>query len=352
VEVWHSGKPVYVLTTVTDGHVTADADRSVRRNLSCTLVDATGALTQGDVTDLLNPYDCEVAAFRGVQVGSTIEYAPHGVFALTGRNVQDSPDGLVITLDGQDRTMGYQGPMVSALAISAGTPIEVAVQMLLATRNPGLTLRSMVTGFTCGPLLFSPAIDVWAEASNLALSVGASLFHDRVGQCVLAASGPASNTAVAAYSEGDGLLLDVSRKEDADTIHNVVVVESTSGLVRAVAEDTDPTSPTYAGGRYGRRPVTITNQHVGSPDQAAQAATSRLIYELGRSDTVTFDAVPNPASDVAEVVTVNRPRIGLSQRAVTVATLDMPLTVGNPMRVGCRRAVRAPDGTIMPVTSL
>jgi hypothetical protein len=303
----------------------------------------------GDVNDLLSPYDCEVAVFRGVQVGTAIEYAPHGVFQLTGRNVQDTPAGLVITLDGQDRTMGYQGPMESALAISAGTPIEVAIQTLLSTRSPNLTLRSMKTGFTCGPLLYSPAIDVWQEAANLALSVGAALFHDRTGQCVLALSGPASDVPVAAFSEGDGLLLDVSRKEDADTIHNVVIVESTSGLVRAVAADNDPTSPTYAGGRYGRRPVTITNQHVGSPDQAMQAATARLNYELGRSETVTFDAVPNPAQDVAEVVTVNRPRIGLNQRALTVATLDMPLAVGDPMRVGCRRAIRAPDGAILPV---
>ena len=111
-------------------------------------------------------------------------------------------------------------------------------------------------------------------------------------------------------------------------------------------KDTDTSSPTYAGGRYGERPVAMVNQHFSSINQAKQAAASRLAYELGRSETVSFSAVPDPALDVDEVVTVHRPRAGLEHRGLLVATLDMPLGASETMRVGCRRSVLAPDGRI------
>jgi hypothetical protein len=351
VDVLHSGKPVYTLE-VTDGNVNIDADRPVRRNLSCSLVDSTGTLTRGDVDDLLNPYECEIAPHRGVRVVGVDELAPQGVFGLTGRDVQDSPDGLSIRLTGQDRAMGYQGPMVSALAIDGGTAVENAIARLLAARNPGLSLLSLSTGFVTGPLVFAPDIDVWAEAQKLAESVGARLFHDRTGQCALALAGPGSDRPVTTYAEGGGLLLGLSRVEDSDTIKNVVVAETPDGAVRAVAEDDDPTSPTYARGRYGRRVASVVNQHFTSTAQALQAATVRLAYELGRSETVTFTAVPDPGRDVEEVVTVHRPRAGLEHRGVVIATLDVPLSASESMKVGCRQSRLAQDGRQVPAGDL
>lgn len=347
VEVWHSGRPAYVLEVVS-GSVGVDADRPVRRNLTATLIDSTGELTSGNVGDLINPYDCEIAPYRGVMTASGPEYAQQGVFRLTSRAVSDGDDGLSISITGQDRSMAYQGPMDYPLAISAGTPVETAIARLLATRNPGLTLQAMNSGFTCGPLLFAPDIDVWSEARELAESVGGVLYHERTGQARFTLAGPASESPVAAYAEGDGLLLDVDRAEDSDTIHNVVRVESASGLIFAVAEDTNPASPTYSRGRYGRHPLTVQNQHVGSQQQAMQAATTRLAYELGRSETTSFTAVPNPGVDVQEVVTVHRPRAGLNSRNLVVATLDMPLTADAAMKVGCRKAVLTQNGAVLP----
>lgn len=347
VDVWHGGAPSGVTLEVLGGSVSVDADRPVRRNLGARLVDPTGALSTGDVDDLLDPYECEIVPYRGVRTPAGDELAPQGVFGLTGRRVSDSPDGLLIELTGQDRAMGYQGPMASALAIPAGTPLEVAVRRLLATRHPGVTLRALATGITVGPLLYGPDVDVWAEAQRLATAAGARLFHDRTGEAVLARSGPASTTPTAALLEGGGLLLDVQRTEDSDTVANIVVAESTDGAIRAVAEDTNPTSPTYAGGRYGRRVVTVRNPHLHSVAQAQQLATARLVHELGRSETTALTAVPDPALDVEEIITVHRPRSGLRHRALLVATLDLPLAVTEPMRIGARRTILAADGAVL-----
>lgn len=347
VDVWHAGRYTYTLEVVS-GSVSMDGDRPVWSNLSATLIDSTGQLSRGDVADLLDPYECEIAPWRGVRLSGGDEYAPLGVFGLTGREVSDGSDGLTIHISGQDRAMGYQVPMSSALALRAGTPVETAITRLLLSVNSGVTLLTMVTGHTCGPLLYPPDIDVWAEAQSLAASVGARLFHDRTGRCVLAPLGSSSPSPVLAYGEGDGLLLSLNRAEDSDTIRNVVVAESPNGVIRAVASDDDPSSPTFAGGRYGRRTTTIKNQYFSSVRQAQQAAAAALAYELGRSETVDFSAVPNPGLDVGDVVTVDRPRAGLNRRHLTVANLSIPFGAESPMRVGCRRSVLTANGQVLP----
>jgi hypothetical protein len=382
VDILHGGWPVYQLD-VLDGNVQREMDRAIQANLSATLVDPTGALTRGDVDDLLNPYDCEIAPHRGVRYRSVTygamftpnagfgvqpfgtsgfggvnvstistsrwvqELAPLGVFGLTSREVSDGADGLTIRLTGQDRAMGYQVPMKSSLAIPGATSVEQAVVKLLSRVNPSLTLLAMTTGRTVGPLLYEPTIDVWEEAQSLATSVGARLYHDRAGQCVLMPAGPA-RYAVAAYGEGDGLLIDLDRTEDSDSIRNVVIAENTAGTVRALAYDDDPESPTYAGGRYGFRAFRIENEHLNSTQQAQQAAVAALVRELGRVETVGFSAVPDPGLDVGDTVLVNRPRAGLDRRALVVDTVDMPLSVDGAMRVGCRKSVLAQDGEVLP----
>ena len=348
LDVWHAGKPVYTLDVVS-GSVSAEAGRPVLRNMECTVIDPGGSMTGEDIeSDLLSPYDCEVAPYRGVRVGGVDELTQLGVFGLTARQVNG--DGS-ISLTGQDRAMAYQGPMSGSLAVSGGTPVETAIARLLGTRNTGVTMQSWVTRRTCGPLLYPADIDVWREALLLAQSVGGWLAHDRTGELVFAPTLPASARPVAVYAEGDGLLLSVDRSEDSDTIHNVVVVESaktaTGGVIRAVAEDTDPTSPTFAGGRYGRRVTTVTNPHVASYEQAQQVATTELVRELGRSETVAFTAVPDPARDVNEVVTVHSPRTGLIRRGLVVASVTMPLAVTEAMQVGVRKSILARDGQVL-----
>lgn len=360
VDVLHDGKVAYTLTP-TAGSVAVEADAPVRRSLSCSLVDSAGSLTradletlipdpsliEGNVGDPLNAYECEIAPYRGVRVAGVDEFEPLGVFRLTGRVLTDSDAGLTIRLTGQDRAMGYQVPMSRPLPINAGTPVESAIQKLLAMVQPGVTVLSMRTGHTCGPLLFEPDINVWAEAQKLAESVGARLFHDRTGRCVLAPAGTASDRPVARYAEGDGLLLDVDTSEDSDTIRNVVVAENEDGSISVEVADNDSTSPTYHRGRYGRHVYPLKNPHIHSIAQATQAATARLAYELGRSETVKVTTVVHPGRDVDEVITVHRPRSGLVDRGLVVATLDIPLSVTDAMSIGCRESRLAQDGRVL-----
>ena len=340
------------------------AGRAVMRNLSATVVDPTGRLGGGDVDDLLSPYDSEVAPYRAVKVGRTPagapvwEWVPQGVYGLTGRSVDG--DGRV-QLSGQDRAMNYQGGMTLQVAISAGTPVETAIQRLLVMRNPNLQLRTWRTGYTVGPLLYQPDIDVWAEAQKLAQSVGGWLWHDREGYLHFTSLAPTSAKIQARYADGDGLLLKATRKEDSDSISNVVVVQNTSQqsssggveIITATAADTNPRSPTYERGRYGRRVKVITNQSITSQQQAVQAATAGLVQELGRTETANAVVVAHPGLDCLDMASVHRPRVGLLNRTLVVQATDLPLTAKEAMSIQFRKYILTEDGqTIDTVLSV
>lgn len=346
--VLHGGKPVYTLSP-TDGDVSAAAGRTVLWNLAATVADPTGALGGGDVADLLSPYDSEIVAYRGLLLRptdpSSAVYAPLGVYRITQK--QDNGDGTV-SLTGQDRAIGYQGAMAGSLAIGGGTPLEEAIAKLLRTRNPGVTFLAMQTGLSVGPLLYQPDIDVWAEAQKLAQSAGGWLYHDREGDLIFGSLTAPSLKPVVAWREGDGLLIEADRTEDADEIDNVVVMQSsnttTGTLIQAVAEDDDPSSPTYSRGRYGRRVKVITNPHVFTVAQAQQAANTELIKELGRSETVTASVVPHPGLDVLDAAIVHRPRAGLINRTLITQSFTVPLTADAAMSVGFRKYILTRDG--------
>ena len=344
VDVLHGGRPVFTLTP-TAGSVTAQAGRTVMRNLSATVADATGALSGGDITDLLSPYECELAAYRGVILAGTAVWAPLGVFRPTGRQA----DGVgQVQVTAQDRAILYQGPMTGSLAISGGTAIEDAIRLLLTTRNPGVHMHTWITGFTCGPLLYSPDIDVWAECQKLAQSVGGWLYHDRTGELVFGSLLPTSLLPTARWAEGGGLLLSATRQEDSDTIHNIVVVQNADKTITAIAEDDDPTSPTYSRGDYGRRPApVITNASISSVEQAQQAANTALIRELGRTETATATIVPDPTLDPLDAATVHRPIVGLVERTLIVDSLECPLTAADLMTVNFRKYILTRDGATL-----
>lgn len=350
VDVLRAGRRVYTLDVI-DGDVVAEANRSIMRNATMSVVDPTGEFSDGDVADdLLSPYDCEVAPYRGVFNVATgeAEYAPLGVFRLTGRGV--TGDGSV-RITGQDRAIRYQGKMTGVIAIPPGTPIEDAIPQLLTTRNPGLVMQTWKTGFTCGPLLFTSDIDVWAEAQKLAQSAGGWLWHDRTGRLVFSAGLTVSMRPVTRYTPGDGRLISAIPSDNSDKINNVIVATSSNtasgGVITAVVEDSDPASPTYARGSYGRWPDTIVNPYITSIEQAQQVAALELARRLGRSQIVPITAVVDAGIDPMDIATVHNPTSGLFERAVTITSARVPLGPDASMALQTQRSILTRDGRVL-----
>lgn len=360
--ILHAGRAVYEMSVypttdqladrpgqVLSSRVTADVDRPTMRSLAISLVDPTGELSRTDAGQLLSPYDAEVQPWRGVVLPSGVpDWVPLGVFPLTRSEVSDSPSGTVLDLTGLDRAKKYQVPLPGPVTINAGTPVERAIRELLSRVNGGLRYRPWITGRTVGPLLYEADAEAWDSALDLAESVGCRLFHDRRGVCVLApyAGGSAATTSL----RFERTLLKVTRSEDADNIHNVVTVQSSEsgiGKITATARDVDLTSPTYYNGPFGSRPLVITNPYVGTPAQALEAAQARLIQELGRSEEVSWECVPDAQVDPGDMVVVNRPTAGLFDRQLVVSTISLPLGVDGTMKITARKSIITQAGGIV-----
>ncbi len=344
VQVLHADRPVFELSgRMVGASVTASADRAIMRNLSGSLVDPEGTLSVTDAGDLLSPYDAEVKPWRGVVLPSGArDWVPLGVFRLTNSDISDGPDGTTIDLTGQDRALIYQVPLPGPVTIPAGTPVEKAIELLLAKVNGALQFQPWITKTTVGPLIYESDTQAWDAALTLAESVGGWLFHDRDGLCRLAPF----DTVSAPGQRFERTLLTVSKGEDADEIHNSVIMQSSDSgaVVRVIAEDTDTLSPTYVNGRFGRRQITVTNPHLGTVQQAERAATARLVQELGRSQTVSWECVPDPQTDPGDVVIVHRPQAKVVNRQVVVASVSLALDVEGAMSVQGRRSIVGQSG--------
>ena len=344
IDVLHGGRYVTTLVPV-EGEMTAEAKRSITRNLAARITDPTGQLDAYGIQSLLAPASAELAPYRGVVIGGVrVEY-PLGVFRMTGR--ERNGDGTV-SLTAHDRGILYQGGMRSTLAIPAGTPVETAIRRLLLSRNSGLALQAWKTGYTVGPLIYQPDADVWAEAQKLAESVGGWLAHDRNGYLIFGASVPTKRTPEARYTWGDGLLLKASKSENFDAIHNMVIVRSATlaggGIIEGSAADTNPLSPTFVGGSFGTRPVILSNQYVGSVQQAKQMAAAELVRELGHYETVTVECPVDPTRDPLDLLVINQPNIDLIERTVMVSNATIPLTAKGRQTMTCHRSLISADG--------
>lgn len=323
-EILRSGAPVQTLD-ILDGSVAVDVNNAVRRRCDVSLTDPTGTLTPAVATDLLAPFGNEVRLSRGIQFADgTSELIPLGVFGLEDVDVQDTADGLTIHLVGMDRAQKVaRATLTDVYSVAAGTNFATAIQALIASRVSGLTYNFMITSNNTPALTFQSGDDPWKAAQDMAESMGAELFFDAQGICVLQPIPDPLVSAVAySYLEGaDATIVSVSKKLTRQGIYNYVVATGETSdpaivPVRSVAQDSDPTSPTYTGGAFGVVVRFYASPFITTQAQADSAAAAMLRQSLGLTEQVGFTAIPNPAHEAGDVVTITRARAKVDARYV------------------------------------
>jgi hypothetical protein len=161
----------------------------------------------------------------------------------------------------------------------------------------------------------------WAELLDVLDSFSLTAWYDRVGQIQVGSLVPDANTAYPL----DQL---TSLSADYDTRPpNVVVArgESQDGTppVQAVAIDSDPSSPTYAGtgpgtSAYGRSTYFFSSPLLATESQAQAAADTILAQNVGAGATYTLVRPYDPTITAGDVVAVDG-----NARAVDAITLDL-----------------------------
>lgn len=338
VEVLYNTELVTTLDVVIDGSVEID-DVAVRRSCNLRLVDPEGILTPASAKDLLAPKGTELRLYRGLMVDGAYEYVPLGVFGIVEPEVTAHGAGTQIKVKGWDRVDSVRVRRFdAAYPIASGTPTWQAISDIVTSRLT-VPVRITQTGNTTPEVVFDALSDPWDAVRKLAAADNLSAYFDQLGTLVVEPYSEAPTGIT--YSPGESsLLVDTSRTIKADTTYSGVVVTGEhpeAGPIRTVLWDTDPLSPTYYLGPFGKRPYGYSSPLIDTQGKADAAAATLLPRVTKMRQEITINTIGHPGHDVGDAVTVVDGRSRTSGVYV-VAGATVPLRPTSTIRLKLRES--------------
>lgn len=345
IEVLELGRVIAELTDLTlDGSVIIDRTAAVRRQATIRFVDD-GSLTVADAEALLAPYGNEIRPWIGYQHSGLAEpeWAPLGTLRVSKPRTRETKNGVEIAVTAFDRARTVQRSRWTApYALTADATVEATIEAILEDRIAGAF--PLVTSFPtvgesvpAGVLGEEPTADPWVDVQRMALDSGYELYFDAMGVATLRVEpDPTATPPVFTLYGGDedATLLELGRDLDDERGYNGVIVTAEGSHIatplRSEVWDTDPTSPTYYLGKYGKVPLFYSSPLIRRQGQADRAARSRLQRVLGISEQVDFGALTNAALDASDVLRIERDSVAVNGNYV-LERLTIPLDVAGAM---------------------
>lgn len=294
----------------TGGSVSVDRSQAIRR--TCTVTCADPTLIPRTAADMLATYGSRLRISRGVEYGDgSTELVPLGVFRL------DSVDGDLgegpVTLQGKALEAAIIDDKFYEPYTASGTVVG-AIRSLIQRTLPDADVVSTIDDIVIGSRAFDIDADPWAGAQEIAAAAGAELYSNADGVFVIGQMPDLLTTppvwAVEA-TEG-GVYISGSRAMTSDNVYNGVLArgENTSDNVppvSALVVDSDPGSPTYWGGPFGRRLKSISSSTLVTTAACGQAAALELAKSKAPNASGDFSSLPNPALEAGDVIRVTHP---------------------------------------------
>lgn len=366
-EVWNGNTRLAFLGNVTGGSVNVDVTQQVRRTVPSLTIVSQGLeyddLVPTNAESLLHPASGnELRIFRGFEYpNQTQELAPQGVFRMTKPVVSDTGDSLTIAVTANDRSaLVTRRAWTDVYPITGGTPLGIALRQVITDRIGDLDLVfkfAATFGLTVPATTFGTSLasgnDPMADAMSLATAASMELFFDQTGALVLQPVPTPTSASIPSffspliYSEGETCTITQMTRtlDETQTFNGVIVLGVGTGgaPVRAEVWDTDPTSPTYYLGPWGKTPYIYQTSLVPAPGSTPGSAYSQCLsmaqslYQRVHAvlDTPSFTAVPNPALIESDLIQLVKSRIGVNAN-YTIAQMTMPMDVSTQMSVTAR----------------
>lgn len=320
------------------GNVAIDRTAEIRGRASVTI--AGPDLIPMSAFDPLAPFGTELQIFTGVQLSTGPELVSLGIFGIQDSKVSD--DGSQITLECRDRAqLVKDADFETTYVIAAGSDYAGAILGVIDDGVPGFQFDFASTDAVTPLFVFADdsASGRWTEALSLATAVGCDLYFNADGVCVLEPVPNPLSDPVATLSDGPGGVVVTAGKNWSRTpsCNRVIAYSSNPNPgtvpVRAIATDDDPTSPTFYGGTFGRKPKRFPGPFTSS-GQAQTAAAAELRRTLGIAQTIDLNVAPNPALEAGDIVAIRRTSIGIDEVDV-IDTVTHDLGIGT-MQLGVR----------------
>lgn len=305
------------------GSLTQDARRNGRWDGR--LQFAGDALLPQTPNDILTPFGTRVEATLGLELlDGSVSTVPYGTYEVGSAKTSVSADQRVvdvglIDVSGAVERYRFETP----LTIPSGTTLPDMINTVIINRtglNPGVAIDPTTLG---AARIFGLDTETapWSEILDVLSSFSRTAYYDRVGHIQMV------STNIDPLSAYDLSSL-ASLSADFDTRPpNVIVArgEDQEGTppVQAVAMDTDPSSPTYAGPTAGSSPYGRVTMFYASPllktvGQAQSAADTLLAANVGAGATYTLTVPYDPTIDAGDVLAV-----GGAILAVDAVTLNL-----------------------------
>jgi hypothetical protein len=305
------------------GSLTQDARRNARWDGRLSF--AGDSLLPRRPGDLLTPFGTRVVVELGLELlDGSVSTVPYGTYEIASSRTRTEAGARTVEvglIDVSDRVDRYR--FETALTVASGTDLAAMINTVVTNRtgvNPGVS----TVGATLGAARvfgLDPGTAPWDELLDVLSSFSRTAWYDRVGAIQVGNLTPDPDTAYP-------LDLMTSLSADYDTRPpNVIVArgEAQDGTtpVQAVAVDSDPSSPTYAGTGPGTSPYGRVTEFYSSPllktvAQAQSAANTILAQNVGAGATYTLVRPYDPTITAGDVVSVDGQIL-----AVDAVTLDL-----------------------------
>lgn len=283
--------------------------------------------------DLLTPFGTRVEVELGLELlDGSVSTVPYGTYEVASSRTRTEAGARVVDVglvDISDRVERYR--FEEPLTIASGADLAAMVNAVVTDRvgvNPSVSN----TGASLGAnrqFGLSPETGPWSEILDVLAGFSRVAWYDRVGAIQIGSLTPDAATAYP-------LDLLTSLSADFDTRPpNVIVVrgepQSGAAPVQAVALDSDPSSPTYAGtgpgtSPYGRVTKFFTSPLIETLGQAQSSADTILSQNVGAGATYTLVRPYDPTVDAGDVVNVGG-------SALAVDAVTMPLAGDTSLQV-------------------
>ncbi|WHT21026.1 DUF5047 domain-containing protein [Crossiella sp. CA-258035] len=317
---------------VIDGVVSVDPGSQVRRTARLVLEPALWPVAPASH---FSPISSRIFIEYGIQLPwGDLEWIP--VFTGRVQTAKRSNDGAV------ELTAADLSRLVAEDRLdSPGQTVTSATKVAEITRLIQETIPGQVVIDQTGSTAACPQIQIererWSDGvEKIADSLGAEVFCDPLGRFVIRPQPTLDGPAVWGINCGDdGTLLELSEETTRERVYNRVIAmgqrSDDTPPVRAVVSDTDPESPTFYGGAFGKKPRFYSSPLLTTVAQCTDTATSILNRAKGIDGSISLDAVCNPALDSGDIVSV-RYRDG-SVGLHIIDALEIPLSINGVQRI-------------------
>jgi len=306
---------------VAGGSVTSDAKSQVRR--TATLLTSL-ALWPVNPRSVIGVYGTEIQIDYGIVIPgrSDPEWIPliRGLVSK-GQRQKPIPSDGIMPLQLVDRSARVAEDIFT-------TPTQTIAGALVVNEIRRLIQETLGTGVTVvdktGSTQVAPLMDIeqerWADGvETLADSIGAEVFADPLGNFIIRPQPKLTDNSVWLVSSGvGGTLIEYADEITREDVYSGVVArgERTDGTAPATATvwDTDPNSPTYYLGPFGRKPRIYSSPLLTTTGQCTTAAAALLERYRGGDAKTTPAALVNPALEAGDVVSlrdegITKPRL-------------------------------------------